>query len=201
MRLVVRPVTAERWPDLVDLFGPNGAYANCWCTWWRRSAKDFDAGCRQRGAANRTLLQQLVHDEGEPGLLAYDGERAVGWVSVAPLTEFPRVLRSPTLKPGPDDDPSRIWSINCFVVRRDARGAGVASTLLTEAMRYASVHGARVVEGYPVDTATSKMSAADLYTGTLAMFESAGFRSVPGRTGKRVLVRRTAPKARPRSRT
>jgi hypothetical protein len=46
-----------------------------------------------------------------------------------------------------------------------------------------------VVEAYPIDTAGAKRSSAELYTGTLAMFERAGFEEV-ARRGGRPIVRR-----------
>jgi len=181
----VRPVTPQRWADLLGLFGPNGGYANCWCMWWRVPHREFE------GERNRAALERLVAEGREPGLLAYDHGRPVGWVAVAPLPEFGRVFRSRTLKPAPDDPTDQIWSINCFVIRRDARRKGVASALLDAAVAHAAEHGARLVEGYPVNTGSARMPAAELYTGTLEMFRRAGFREVEGRTGKRVLARRT----------
>jgi GNAT superfamily N-acetyltransferase len=180
----IHPVTPDRWADLLDVFGPKGGDANCWCMWWRVPRREFQA------ERNRARLEQLVADEREPGLLAYSGDRPVGWVSVAPLPEFSRVFRSPTVKPGPDDPVDQIWSINCFVIRRDSRRSGVASDLLDAAVTYATKHGAQLVEGYPVDTGGGPMPAAELFTGTLQMFRQAGFRPVKGRTGRRVLVRR-----------
>ena len=35
MRLVIRPLTADLWPALEDLFGENGAVSGCWCMYWR----------------------------------------------------------------------------------------------------------------------------------------------------------------------
>lgn len=43
MTVSVVPVTPDRWDDLVSLFGPNGAYSNCWCAYFRVRAKDFTA--------------------------------------------------------------------------------------------------------------------------------------------------------------
>ena len=53
----VRPLTADRWEDLVELFGPSGAFSNCWCTWWRQTGGEFDRGIREHGAGNRALLR------------------------------------------------------------------------------------------------------------------------------------------------
>jgi hypothetical protein len=30
-RLVVEPVTPDRWQDLIQLFGESGAHQGCWC--------------------------------------------------------------------------------------------------------------------------------------------------------------------------
>ena len=35
------PVTTERWQDLETLFGASGAYAGCWCMWWRTTRSEF----------------------------------------------------------------------------------------------------------------------------------------------------------------
>ena len=37
-RLVARPLTAELWPALEDLFGERGACNGCWCMYWRIGA-------------------------------------------------------------------------------------------------------------------------------------------------------------------
>ena len=92
MALSVLPLTPDRWDELVSFFGPNGAYSNCWCAWYRVRAKDFDDG-----PANRRVLRRLTRDGAVPGLLAYDGSRPVGWVSIAPREQFERILRSRVL--------------------------------------------------------------------------------------------------------
>jgi len=43
------PVTTERWQDLETLFGPSGAYAGCWCMWWRTTRSEFG---KQAGKGN-----------------------------------------------------------------------------------------------------------------------------------------------------
>ena len=80
--LRIEPIIADRWDDLLQLFGPNGAYSNCWCTCFRRTGRESSAGCTNRGAGNRSLLRSLVDDGRVPGLLAYRGDEPVGWVSV-----------------------------------------------------------------------------------------------------------------------
>jgi GNAT superfamily N-acetyltransferase len=179
----VHPVTADRWDDLARLFGPSGAYSGCWCMWWRQSAKDFD---RNGNAGNRRAMRSLVGGGRVPGLLAYRNGRPVGWVSVAPRTEFPRIERSRTLK-RVDDRP--VWSVVCFFIDKAHRRGGVARALLRGAVRYAAENGARLVEAYPVDPQERDYPDAEAFTGLVPLFEAAGFREV-ARRGKRPILRR-----------
>jgi GNAT superfamily N-acetyltransferase len=98
------------------------------------------------------------------------------------------VIRSPLVRPVDPGDVG-VWSITCFFVHRRHRRTGIAEALLEAAVRFAAEHGARAVEGYPVDPGQSR--AADLYPGTIGMFERAGFTDVRRRTARRAVVRRT----------
>ncbi|MEZ0069072.1 GNAT superfamily N-acetyltransferase [Streptacidiphilus sp. MAP12-20] len=192
MTFEVRPVTAGRWPELEAFFGPSGAYSNCWCAWWRVSSPEFKEGCAERGAGNRALLERLTREGAEPGLLAYEAGKPVGWVALAPRPQYPRLLRSPNLRPAPEtDDPAdaRIWSLTCFWIPRAQRGRGVATALLAAALTHAREHGATALEAYPVDTGDERGAPASLYTGTVGMFERAGFHEVLRRRAKRPVVR------------
>jgi GNAT superfamily N-acetyltransferase len=188
--LRIEPVTADRWDDLRALFGPNGAYSNCWCAYFRQTGAEFSRGCAQAGEGNRTLLARLVEDGRVPGLLAYRDDRPVGWVSVAPRTEFGRVLRSPIthLDPAERGDAS-IWSIVCLYVPRDERRRGVARALVAGAVRWAAQQGAGTVEAYPYDTKGERRASAELYVGTVGLFASAGFGEAMRRMASRPVMR------------
>lgn len=203
----IRPVTAEKWDELAAFFGHNGAYSNCWCTWWRMTSVEFSAGCASGGAGNRELLHKLTVEGRVPGLLAYPagaGEGSqpqpqpqhtavpLGWVSVGPRPDFGRIARSRNLKPAEDDDfdDASVWSVVCFWIPRANRGKGVARALLAGAASYAFEHGASAVEGYPVDTRGERTQAVSIYTGTASMFEAAGFKQVLRRADKRPVMRR-----------
>ena len=186
MAIAVQPVTPERWDDLLALFGPQGAYSNCWCTWWRMGGKDWDAA---GATGRRALLEDLVADGSEPGLLAYVDGVPAGWVAVAPREEYPRLNRSPHTR-AVDDVP--VWSITCFWVERSHRGRGVAAALLEAAVAFAAGQGAVAVEGYPVDPEVRSCSPADSYTGVVTMFEQAGFSEIARRSPtSRVVMRRS----------
>jgi GNAT superfamily N-acetyltransferase len=191
LTLEIRPVTADRWPDLVAFFGPSGAFAHCWCTWWRQTGADFSSGVEKKGAANRALMHQIVESGAEPGLLAYRDGKLVGWISVAPRPQYGRIMRSRRIGPDPEDAmDERVWSVVCFWIPRSERGKGVANELLRGAVERARKRGASHLEAYPVDTASGRQPAANLFTGTLAMFQRAGFHEVARPPGAQLVMRR-----------
>jgi GNAT superfamily N-acetyltransferase len=185
----VRAVTADRWPELERFFGPSGAYSNCWCTFFRLRAKDFQAGCREHSAGNREILRRLTAEGAVPGLLAYRDDEPVGWVSIAPREQFVRVTNSTLLRP-PDVDTERdVWSIVCFWTPRGNRGQGIGAALLDGALSYAYDHGAKAVEGYPVDVSKKWVGAAGIYHGTVGQFERAGFVAIRRPSEQRAVMR------------
>jgi GNAT superfamily N-acetyltransferase len=177
----VRPLTAARWSDFVDLFerrGPRGGHRNtpaygCWCMFWRD---------RQlaHGTPKKRAMGGIVRAGRVPGLLAYAGREPVGWVSVAPREEFAALLRSPQYRP--QDEDKGVWSIVCFVVDKPAQGSGIAAALLDAAVAHARKRGAAAVEAYP------HVAKADDYMGGLELFQAHGFRPTR-KTSTRAVVR------------
>jgi ribosomal protein S18 acetylase RimI-like enzyme len=187
----VKPLTGETWDALAELFREGGDPRWCWCQHWRLRSKDM-------AAAKVPQLRKRLHDQATspepPGLVAFDGERAVGWVSLGPRTKFERIVRSRVI-PTIDDRP--VWSIVCFAVSTAARGQGVARKLLDAAVAYARERGADALEAYPVAIGDREAIHPDAaFTGTLPMFERAGFAVVadrasdPSSSHQRVVVRR-----------
>lgn len=166
------PLTIDRFDDLADLFRSTPVASMCWCMYWRLASSEFSS---RRVVELREALRNLAAGEPTPGLLAYLDGRAVGWISVGPRTDYARLERSRTIRPI-DDQP--VWSVVCFVVSRTARGRGVAGALLEAAVTYAGDHGARIVEGYPVDPGTATLPSGAGYTGLRSTFERAGFAAV-----------------------
>ena len=176
-------LTTERWADFEELFGERGATGGCWCMWWRLTGREFDA---QKGAGNRRAMKAIVDSGHVPGILAYHEGHPVGWCSVAPREEFPRLERSRILKPV-DDEP--VWSVVCFFIAKSYRRRGVARRLLKAALDYVRDCGGRIVEGYPVEP--EKGGTPDLFAfhGLASMFRSAGFKEVARRSETRPIMR------------
>ncbi len=181
MEYTIQPVTSERWADLESLFGPHGVYG-CWCMWWRLSRAEFEAHSK---AERREQMKAIVEADAVPGLLAYAGEKPVGWISLGPRPVFPRLERSRLAKPV-DDQP--VWSIVCFFVERHFRRQGVTVALLKGAIEYARQQGARILEAYPVDKPGDQPDAG-VYMGLAEAFRKAGFEEVARRSETRPIMR------------
>jgi GNAT superfamily N-acetyltransferase len=187
--LRIQPLTPERWPDLEALFGRGGASYGCWCMFFRRTSTEMS---NAKAVDNKADLRALASAEPAPGLLAYDGSDAVGWVGLGPRAAFARLVRSRNLKQV-DDLPT--WSVVCFYIARQRRGQGIARSLLEGAVRYSQANGAPAIEGYARDASDTRLSADGAYPGTVRLFEGAGFREVarylpPGGGTARVTMRR-----------
>ena len=184
MDLKIFPLTPERWADLETLFGKHGAYGNCWCMFFRLSNKEWGA---QGGDQRKRGLHDLVDGGTPPGLLAYDGEKPVGWISLGPRPDFKQLEKSRVAKPV-DDQP--VWSAVCFFVAKDYRRKGLTVALLKAGIDFARQHGAAIMEGYPVDAEGEKPDPY-VYTGLLDAFKEAGFKEAARRLEHRPIMRYT----------
>jgi GNAT superfamily N-acetyltransferase len=181
--LTIHPLTPERWPDLLQLFGTRGACGGCWCMWPRLRGAAFSAG---KGEGNRRSLHKLVKSGDPPGLLGYAGDEPVAWCALAPRESYARIENSRTLA-RVDDRP--VWSVVCFFVARGQRGRGLTVRMLREAARFARARGAKMLEGYPVDPKSGKTADVFAWTGLANAFLAAGFAEVARRSPTRPIMR------------
>src|SRR5262245_47209524 len=110
MKLTIRPLTPDLWPALEDLFGESGAVGGCWCMYFRVGS----AIRKQPRANNKAAFRDIVKRGPPPGLLAFDGDRAIGWCQLTPRDALPWLDHTWRLK-RVDDLP--VWSVSCIYVR------------------------------------------------------------------------------------
>jgi GNAT superfamily N-acetyltransferase len=187
-QITVKPATSECWPDIALLFGSNGAYAGCWCMFWRLERARFK---QQKGAGNQQTLREMVDAGDVPGVLAYADGQAIGWCSIGPRETFIALESSRALK---RVDRLPVWSIACFYVAKPFRQQGVMQALIGGAVQHAQAHGANIVEAYPLDLQTAKLEGQHLtsyagYMGIASAFRAAGFVEA-GRASETQLVMR-----------
>jgi GNAT superfamily N-acetyltransferase len=182
--IVIRPITPARSADFAALMKTNSITASCADIWPRRTGA---AGAARRaywkakgvtgGEGNRRDAASLIK-KGKPfGLLAYDGDEPVGFLSVGPRTAYPRVDQS---KGTPRVDEVPVWVVPCFYVKRTHRGRGVTTMLLRAAVEDAAKRGAPAVEGYPRSDDAQRVASESAFFGTEAQFRRAGYKKVRG---------------------
>lgn len=185
LRPTFKPLTAERWDDFVQLFGPRGACAGCWCMEPRQTRAEWET---LKGAGNRRAMKRLVQRGDEaPGLLAYVDRQPVGWISIGPRECFSKLARSRVMAAV---DRRPVWSIVCFFIDRRFRGQGLSVLLIRAAADHARRRGARIVEGYPNEPASGPMAPVFAHMGLAASFRKAGFKEVARRSPTRPIMRR-----------
>src|SRR5438046_9367608 len=94
-----------------------GAIGGCWCMYWWIGR----AYSNRPHEENRAAFREIVERGPPPGLLAFDGELAVGWCQLTPRDVLPWLDASWLLK-RVDEVP--VWAISCFYVRRGYRKQG-----------------------------------------------------------------------------
>jgi GNAT superfamily N-acetyltransferase len=182
-QVAVYPVTPDRWQDLAALFATAADPSQCWCLYWRCSSSEYHRTTRD---ARRQRLKDCVDTGRVPGLLAYLDGQAIGWCSLSPREAFPRLQRSPTLRPVDD---VAVWSVVCFFVHRKYRRQGIATALLTEAVAWARRHGVVALEGYPIVPTHATLPSSAAFPGTVVLFERVGFTEVARRSPARAILR------------
>jgi ribosomal protein S18 acetylase RimI-like enzyme len=175
--LVFKPLTPSRIDDFAHVLRSSGSGASCWDLWPRLSGAEQRAdGLDRSSDTRRAKLAALARRRHAPGLLAYRGREAIGWVSIGPRLDYHRLANS---KATPPVDSAPVWVIPCLTVRKEARGQGVAVALIRAAVAYAASHGAPAVEAYPRADGERVHDEWAFY-GTQALFKKAGFKKVRG---------------------
>ena len=179
MWLTIRPLTPELWPALEELFGKRGACNGCWCMYWRIGA----AYRRQLPETNKAAFRRVVKRGPPPGLIAFDGDKPVGWCQLTPRNDLPWLNRQRRLVPV---DELPVWSLSCFYVRIGYRKRGVTSALIAAAVKAAERAKALALEAYPLDAEKTPSSSS---TGYATTFTRAGFKIVARRVPARPIMR------------
>lgn len=191
--LAIHPLTADRWADLEDLFGPQrGANSGCWCMWPRLSGVAFKAMARED---RRDAFHAIVAAGPPPGLLAYDGKLAVGWCAVGPRPSLARFQSAKTSRlvddPGgelAEDEMPSIHAISCFFIRTGYRKRGLTRRLAMAAIEFARQRGAAAVDICAIEP-QKKLTWGEGFVGIASVFASLGFREIARRSPHRPLMR------------
>lgn len=195
-----KELSTRTWLDLARLFEKPkiGDAWWCWCTFNHASSfsaqENSPARTRaERATRNRSQKEKLVKNGRAHGIIVYENQEPVGWCQYGPKEELPRLDLSRNYRIlTPKDGKEKLWRITCFVVDKNHRKSGVASAGLKAALESIRNRGGGLVEAIPVSK--TDQGPGYVYTGTVSMFEKAGFKTIgpfgAGRTTT-VLMRRT----------
>ena len=168
MKTETHSLTPDRFEDFADVVNPNRRDSHCWCLAHRLPARQIE----ELGGGSREQAMRRVCESSPPGVVTYRDGVPVGWCSISPRTELPKLERSSVIRPV-DDVP--VWCVICVVVRGGHRKQGVVRQLLEGALEHARARGAVAVEAYPVDPGDRRVDTTMAFVGTRAMFEPLGF--------------------------
>jgi GNAT superfamily N-acetyltransferase len=144
---------------------------------------------------NKEAFREVVSRGPPPGLLAFDGDVAVGWCQLTPRDTLPWLDRAWRLR---RVDRVPVWSLSCFYVRKGYRKRGVTSALIRAALEAARRAGAPALEAYPLDADLTPSASS---TGYASTFARAGFKTVAHRVPPRPIMRYDLTKSRREPRT
>ena len=166
MELRIAPFGPGTLADFLELHCDENDAGWCRCVaWWVPTWE----GWAERSAGDNTTLRESLCARGEwDGLLAFDGDRAVGWCQVGRRDRLDKLVAQLELSP----DPS-VWCVSCFLVAPSHRGRGVAGELLAAAAERARAAGAERLEGYPREG--GGLDEGEVWTGPASLFAAAGF--------------------------
>ena len=168
-----------------EAFADNPVWASCYCFPISTAAQseEFD---ERTGEQNRADKAALIERGEATGVLAYAGERVVGWCHAAPRDWLPALDRTPEFASTATIVSARA-AIVCFVIAPRYRGQGLARRLLDGACDLHARSRHALAGRLP---AASPRRSGGSYHGRLSMYVDAGFERVRD-AGRFAVVRKT----------
>jgi ribosomal protein S18 acetylase RimI-like enzyme len=186
-------LSKKTWPDLERLFQKPGIgdASWCWCTFNHTASftpENTPPTRAERAVKNRRTKKELVEKGESHGVIVYSDEgEPVGWCQYGTREELPRTDHSRKYQSLAVRDKGPLWRITCFVVDKNYRRQGVASSALKAVLESIKNQGGGLVEAFPVKE--TDQGPGYMCTGRLSMFEKAGFKTVgPYGTGRTATV-------------
>lgn len=183
--LTVEPLSSQTWSDVETVMGANGGARGCWCMHWRLSIDQWMQG---KGEGNRATMRGLAERSEAPGVVGYRDDEPVAWCGFGAREDYPRLQRSPMLKPI-DDEP--VISLTCLLIRKDYRGQRLLPDLIAAVCDHlAATVEIRTVEAYPVEPPPGRKAGPDTaMTGIASAFRAVGFTEVARPRSDRPVMR------------
>ena len=154
----------------------------CFCRYWHFEG-DKNAWL-ERGALRPEESEAEMRADAEmSGVLALDGDTAVGWMKLAPRASLPKLRTGRVYRALDLGDDEGVLSIGCMLVHPGRRRSGVARAMVLAAIELTRERRARAIEAYPHTLAAhapEQMWPQQMWMGPYELFASLGFVRVAG---------------------
>lgn len=148
----------------------------CYCSFWHQkftSLEEWETCKKETPLINRQIVFEKMRSGFHVGVLAYQDNDLVAWLSVGPLIDFQwtwkRVVQLGEIA-------KSIAGITCFTVAPKFRGKGLQSKILMALKDYGKSQGWVSIEGYPFDeSALERQKEHAIWPGLAKGFIGAGF--------------------------
>lgn len=178
MGITLQRLTLENFSDFESLTKCESG-GGCYCSFWHQkwaAMADWEKAKKETPELNRNIVYEKVRSGFHVGVLAYENEHLLAWISVGPLPDFYWTWkRTATL----GAESTTIAGIVCITIAPSARKRGVQQSLLRELRTYGRSQGWKAIEGYPFDkSAIEKYKSDVIWPGTEKAFIASGFQRI-----------------------
>lgn len=157
--------------DLLGLFSKENFmheqdWSSCYCQFYHVTCTSEEWEARS-ARENRDDLVKRVHENRQPGFVAFENGTCVGWLNAGCIVDYPRIAND---LPSSFVDSTTFLCI-CFIVKEEMRGKKIASGLLDNAIDAAKNLGMKRILALPV----VRNSQETHYRGFKEMYLHRGF--------------------------
>jgi len=174
------PRYAEAWAALFE-----ASASACFCRYWHFAGtkNEWLERCAREAQRNRAEQQaelDLMKGDGASGLLALDGDSAVGWMKLEPRESLRKLTGLPVYRSAPAPPAGeRVFCVGCLLVAPSSRRRGVASALVAAADEHALERGGTLLEAYP-RRSPGPLHDEEAWMGPESIFVRAGYSEAAG---------------------
>ena len=171
-------LSPRNFKDYERITSTEGEAGGCYCAFWHQkwaSMEDWLNQCKTTPEKNRDCVSERMRSGFHVGALVYDpsSPEAIGWISIAPITEFHWTWRRVAAR---GEDSKNVAGITCFTIDPKHRKTGLSKGILNSLQRYAAEQGWAEIEAYPFDdSAVEKHGEKVYWPGLKSAYVEAGF--------------------------
>lgn len=151
----------------------------CYCAFWHQkwnSLKEWEDRQASEPLRNRDTVLNKVDSGFHVGVLAYQGDELLAWISVGPLPEYYWTWKRVAAL---GEEARLIAGITCITIAEKYRGQALQPELLRALNSYGKTQGWAAIEGYPFDeSAYLKHGKTLAWPGNPKGFAKAGYERI-----------------------